>query len=95
MKRLALVLLVLGLLVPAVALAGSGKFTFNDVTFSDGTVGELEASSKVKKNFTTCSYFSDDYEAYLGYFQSAEFASEDAEEVLAFCLEHYEDRETG
>lgn len=93
MKRIAIVLVLLALLVPAVVLAGSPKFTFNDVTFSDGTTGEIEASSKVKKDYTTCSYFSDDYEDYLGAFHSDEFASSDADEVEQFCLDNYANRE--
>jgi hypothetical protein len=73
---------------------GAVKFVFRDVTFPDGTPGELEASSKVGKRdaFTTCSYFSDDYGSYLGYYHSAGFGSHDAGAVLEFCLENYEYR---
>lgn len=63
------------------------------VTFSNGTVGDLQASSKVnnKGQFTTCSYYSAG--EYLGYFQSAEFASSDADAVLQFCLDNYANRD--
>jgi len=96
MKNLLVILVLIGVLVPAVAQAAVNKFSFNDVIFPDGTLGELEAGSKItqKSTFTSCSYFSDDYADYLGYFQSGEFASEDAAEVLAFCLAHYDERET-
>lgn len=95
MKRLLIILVLVLLMIPAVASASVNKFGFNDLTFPDGTLGELKAGSKItnKGDFTSCSYFSDDYQDYLGYFQSSEFASEDAGEVLAFCLANYGNRE--
>lgn len=86
----------MALLVPAtVVTAGATKFSFNDVTFSDGTTGEIEASSKdgKKSDFTTCSYYSDDYAEYLGYYESDEFASTEADEVKEFCLDNFEERD--
>jgi hypothetical protein len=41
-----------------------------------------------------CSYYSDDYAEYLGYYEEAGFSSTDAEEVLAFCLDNFEERDT-
>lgn len=97
MRPLIIALIVVALLLPAAIATASTKFTFNDVTLPDGTTGEIEASSKIHPNkgdvFTTCSYYSDDYLTYLGYYTSSEFASEDADAVLAFCLENFEARQ--
>jgi hypothetical protein len=72
------------------------KFTFSDVTYSDGTTGEIEASVKNtnKSHLTYCGYFSDDYQESLGYYQdfSETTASTDPEQVKAFCLEHFDER---
>ena len=66
-----------------------------DVTFSDGTTGEIEAGSKIVQSgvLTSCSYYSDDYRDYLGYYEDNTFASTDADEVRAFCLDHFADRD--
>lgn len=97
MKRMLLAAVLLVLLLPAtVAAAGSTKFTFNDVTFSDGTTGEIEASSKANHDgFTTCSYYSDDYQTYLGYFEAAgvSFGDNQGDALLTFCLDNFANRE--
>jgi len=93
--KLILATLTLMALLPlaSASAANNQKFTFTGVTFSDGKVGDLQASSKVnnKGQFTTCSYYSAG--EYLGYFQSAEFASSDADAVLQFCLDNYANRD--
>ena len=76
------------------ALAGSIKYTFNDVIFSDNSVGEIEAAVKDsrKSDFTSCSYFSDDYVDHLGYYSEPTVAGSTAEEVKTFCEENYINR---
>lgn len=88
---------VLAMLVfAAAAPAKVTKFTFNDVTYSDGTTGEIEASVKNTNNthLTYCGYFSDDYRESLGYYQESSEtpASTDPDEVRAFCVEHFDER---
>ena len=83
-------------LAMALALAGPvTKFVFPDTTYPDGNMGTLRASSKItkKSTTTTCSYFSDPNEQYLGQFESLEFASADAATVLQFCLDNYDSRQ--
>lgn len=93
---LAFLLLVVAMLVFASAApAKNEKFTFADVTYPDGTTGEIEAAVKTtnKTEQTACTYFTDDYRAALGYYlERAETASTDPDEVLAFCLEHFDER---
>ena len=91
------------LLVPStVALAKNYKFTFEDVTLDEGESiqGVIEAASKISQpnkddpaKYTTCQYYTTDYETYLGQFASDAFFSDDGDEVKAFCLDHYKDRE--
>jgi len=93
-KVLLATLMLMALLPLARASAANlEKFTFTSVTFPDGTIGDLQASSKInnKGQFTTCSYYSGG--EYLGYFQSAEFASFNADAVLQFCLDNYANRD--
>jgi hypothetical protein len=78
----------------ASAAAAQAKFDFEDQTFSDGTIGEIYASSKVTGNgsaFTTCDYV-DSSGAFLGQYGDPTFASTDAETLRLFCLDHYADR---
>jgi hypothetical protein len=100
-KRALTSALVAGLLslsaVASAAAAQPTKFVFNDVTYSDGTVGELQATTKVSKSGTyiMCSYYSDNYVTYLGYYESNSFSSDEASSASAveqFCLDHYADR---
>lgn len=98
---LTIVVTILAILaLPTAALAAkkthfNNKFTFDPVTFSDGTSGTIEAGSKQVDNstFTSCNYYSDDYAQYLGSFKSDGFASPDADEVEAYCLENYVNRQ--
>lgn len=83
-------------LAMALALAGPVmKFVFPDTTYPDLNVGTLRASSKItnKGTTTTCSYFADPNDQYLGQFESLEFASHDAATVLQFCLANYDARQ--
>ena len=73
--------------------AGQTKYTFNDVTIGE-TVVEIEAAVKdTKKNdYSSCSYYSDDYGTWLGDYQDEVFAGETADQVESFCVEHFDDR---
>lgn len=77
----------------SVVQAAVTKYTFNDVD-TDGMIVEIEASVKDnnKGKFSQCTYFSDDYEDALGYYSDAIVAGDTAEEVLAFCVEHFYER---
>jgi hypothetical protein len=77
-----------------VASATNIKAKFPDVTYPDGTAGVILAGSKVtnKSQFTNCDYF-DPNGAYLGMFQSDEFATADFTALGEFCLDHFADRE--
>jgi len=100
-KRAAVVLalvVVATLALSGVALAKTFKFTFEDVTLTDGDLvvenGVIEASTKETKKttFTNCNYYTEDYEAFLGQFQSDDFFSDDAGEVEEFCVDNFENR---
>ncbi|HXG68001.1 MAG TPA: hypothetical protein VNO70_23085 [Blastocatellia bacterium] len=82
-------------LLGAVMAADSVKFTFSDVLYPDGQKGTIEAAVKTNKKstVTTCSYFSDPNNQYLGQYQDATFASNNADEVRRFCLDHYNERQ--
>lgn len=69
------------------------KFEFTDVDLGDGSTGTIRAASKStnKGLGTTCSYFTP-AEVFLGQFESMDFASQDADAVLAFCQSHFGDR---
>jgi hypothetical protein len=95
-KMLAMVVLTLALLIPtSVASAKTFKFTFDPVTFSDGTQGVIEAGTKEvnKGDFTVCDYYTTGYLDYLGQYQNATFFSSDASTLENFCLAHYADRQ--
>lgn len=99
MRKLAITVGLVVALVGALALpayAPKEKHTFNDVQLTDELTGEIEASVKIQKNkddSIACSYFTDDYEESLGYYlEFVEPAPLDAESVLEFCLEHFDDR---
>jgi hypothetical protein len=80
---------------PLAAKATVQKFTFTNVTFSDGVVGDIQAGSKHnnKSDFTVCDYFTPGGVDYLGQFQSDNFSSSNRTEVQSFCLDHYVDRQ--
>ena len=82
----------LGLLTVPV-LAGVTKYTFNDVAVNE-TLVEITASVKDtnKSDYSTCSYFSDDYIEYLGMYSEAVLAGSTAQQVLDFCIMHFYDR---
>jgi hypothetical protein len=95
-KYLVVAILVLALLVPTFAVSAKTlKFTFTNVTFSDGTQGVIEAGTKQVgsgSTYTVCDYYTSGYETYLGQYQDANFFSSDAATVEQFCLDHYADR---
>lgn len=77
----------------AVARADNTKYTFNDVEIDDRIV-EIEAGVKsTKKNdVSDCTYFSDNYATFLGYYEDDVFAGATADEVLQFCIENFDER---
>ena len=81
------------------ATAKVTKYTFNDVTLTDGDgsqiTGEIEASVKDVRKQTSiyCGYFSDDYQESLGYyFDESPVADPTESDVLDFCLEEFPNR---
>ncbi|MDT8304715.1 MAG: hypothetical protein RRC07_02165 [Anaerolineae bacterium] len=82
--------------VTGTAQAAVTKYTFNDVDI-DGTIVEIEASVKEtnKAAFSTCSYFADDYREFLGTYEDAVVGGTTADEVLAFCIGNFTNRDTG
>lgn len=96
LKLMVVAVLVLALLVPTLAVsAKTFKFTFNNVTFSDGTMGVIEAGSKQtggSGTFAVCDYYSSGWSTYLGQYQDSTFFSSDPATVEQFCLDHYADR---
>ena len=89
----AAVILLLALAFTSVALAATNKYSFNDVVIDDQKV-EITASVKDnnKGKYTQCTYFSDDYLTFLGEYAEPVAAGATAEEVLAFCVEHFDER---
>jgi hypothetical protein len=92
-KLVGTIVLLSALVLTASALAGVTKYTFNEVTYPDGTTGEIEAGVKDtnRSDLTNCSYFSDDYQQALGYYADAVVFTT-AEEVRQFCLDHFDER---
>lgn len=85
-------LIILTLALASVAQAKNTKYTFNDVEIGEQIV-EIEAGVKEtnKNDYSNCSYFSDDYAESLGYYAADESAGDIAEEVLDFCVKHFEE----
>lgn len=75
------------------AQAANTKYTFNDVTIDEQVV-EIEAAVKTNKknDFSKCTYFTDDYEESLGYYEDDVDAGDSAAEVLDFCVNHFDER---
>ena len=93
MRRKMTVAGVLILLVCSVAIAAVSKFTFENVTFSDGNVGTIRAGVKTTKNgsVTVCGYFAEPNDQYLGQFEG-DNAETNPAFVRDYCLAHYADR---
>ena len=93
-KLVGTIALLFALVLTASAFAGVTKYTFNDVTYPDGTTGEIEAGVKDtnKSDLTNCTYFSDDYREALGYYADPVVFTT-AEEVRQFCLDHFDERQ--
>ena len=72
------------------------KFTFTGQTFSDGTLGEIRAGSKLTgpngNQLTVCDYSTTGGVTHLGQFESSSFSSQDPVPVLQFCLVNYVNR---
>jgi len=85
---------VLALVLAASASAAVTKYTFGNVTFSDGTTGIIYAGVKVtnRSTLTACNYHSTSG-ASLGYYADA-FASDDPALVEQFCLDNFDERNT-
>ena len=83
----------LALLMATTAYAKKTNYTYTDVELN-GQIGEIEAGVKTtnKNDYSECTYFSDDYQDALGYYADAEIAGNTAEEVLEFCVEHFDER---
>lgn len=92
---LLILVLIAALLITGTVLAAKEKYTFNDVDI-DGTLVEIEASVKSvnKGDFSTCNYYADDYAYYLGFYMADESAGDTAGEVLAFCVDNFDNRES-
>jgi hypothetical protein len=96
MRSLAILVLavVLALALAASAAARVTKYTFDNVTFSDGTTGTIYAGVKVtnRSTLTSCGYHSSSG-ASLGYYADS-FASDDPAAVEQFCLDNFDERHT-
>ncbi len=81
--------------MPLAAKTSVDKFTFTNVTFPDDTQGNIAAGSKHnnKGDVTVCDYYTVGFQDYLGQFQSDAFSSSNPDDVLAFCLAHYAERQ--
>ena len=95
-KKLTLITLsviMASLLVTSVVFAAKTKYAFSDVEIDEQIV-EIEASVKnnKKNDFSTCSYYSDDYEEFLGQYQEAVVAGENSSDVKDFCVDNFENR---
>lgn len=90
---IAIVLLVAIFVVAGAVHAKNTKYTFNDVDI-DGQIVEIEAAVKDtnKSDYSQCNYYTDDYEDHLGQYADDVPAGETAEDVLAFCVDNFEDR---
>lgn len=95
-KKLTLItvsMIMVSLLATSAVFAAKTKYEFSDVEIN-GQIVEIEASVKQnKKNeFSTCSYYSDNYEEFLGQYQEAIVAGETSPEIKDFCLENFDNR---
>lgn len=95
-KRITLITLsvvMASLLITSTVFAAVTKYEFSDVEI-DSQIVEIEASVKdnKKSDFSTCSYYSDDYQEWLGQYQENTVAGDSAEEVKDFCVEYFENR---
>lgn len=86
------------LLLTSTALAAGDhfntKFEFSPVTIGDSMNLTIYAASKHNKSdVTVCEYQTAEGD-FLGYFESLEFASEDAATIEQFCIASFDARET-
>lgn len=95
-KRTALKWTVIGIaLITTFLSAEEVQFTFKHVPFPDGRVGTILVTSKSTEGhrLTTCVYYSDPYDEYLGQYQNNHFTSSKADTLKQFCLVHYQERQ--
>jgi hypothetical protein len=86
---------VLGIILLGSAFAASAfKFTFPDVTYTDGRTGTITASVKTTKNgtVTVVDFYSSPNDKFLGEFQGTDNTSTDAVVVRDYALLHFADR---
>ena len=86
---------VLGLVLVASAFAANVfKFTFSDVTYSDGRNGTITVSVKTTKSgtITVADFYSSPNDKFLGEFQGTDNTSTDAVVVRDYALSHFVDR---
>jgi hypothetical protein len=70
------------------------RYVFENVTFSDGTVGTIFASIRLTRQepTATASYF-DEGDGYLGqYHERNGFSSDDPDQIREWAVSHYKDR---
>ena len=94
MKRI-IAATVLGMILLGAAFAANTfKFTFPDVTYSDGRQGTITASVKTTKNgtVTVVDFYSSPNDKFLGEFQGTDNTSTDAVVVREYALSHFADR---
>ena len=92
-RTIATSVLVMILLASAFA-ANVFKFTFPDVTFSDGRAGTITVSIKTTKTgtMTVVDFYSSPNDKFLGEFQGTDNTSTDAVVVRDYALSHFADR---
>jgi len=85
------------LAITAVAAAGAVKLTFLNVTFSDGTVGTIQAGVKTTGKgvqVTVCDYYFEPDDQFVGEFQAnTNINPVTADAVGQFCTDHFDDRQ--
>ncbi len=94
MKRVLAISILSLLLLGAAMAANVFKFTFTDVTYSDGRKGTITVSVKSTKNgnVTVCDYYSSPNDLFLGEFQGNDNTSTDAVVIRDYALAHFGDR---
>jgi opacity protein-like surface antigen len=94
MKRILMASTLALLLLGAALAANVYKFTFQDVTYSDGRVGTVQVSVKTTKggSVTVCDYYSSPNDLFLGEFQGTDNISTDAVIIRDYALAHFGDR---
>lgn len=92
---LLILVLVAAFIVSGTVQAAVTKYSFNDVVIDEQVV-EIEAGVKSvnKGDFSSCSYYTDDYAEYLGHYTAPVSAGDTADEVLGFCVDNFGNRDS-